>query len=94
MSIDDELWDIIEDGIGIEVDEEGMTRDRKSLTEANKIYRKNHRVRRILVEALPHSKYVKIVNKSTTKTIFESLCFTYEGNQQVREAKTNHLVNQ
>jgi len=43
-----------------------------------KIYRKNHRVRGILVDALPHSEYTKIVDKSTVKTIFESLCSTYE----------------
>lgn len=95
MSIDDELWDIIEDGIEIAVDKEGMARDRNSLTEAEKkIYRKHHRVRGSLVEAIPYSKYVKIVNKSSAKTIFESLCSTYEGNQQVTEAKANHLVNQ
>jgi hypothetical protein len=36
MSIDDELWDIVEDGIEFEVDEEGMAHDRKSMTETQK----------------------------------------------------------
>lgn len=43
---------------------------------------------------LPHSKYTKIVDKSTAKSIFESLCSTYEGNQQVKEAKVNLFVHQ
>ena len=36
MSIDDELWDIVEDGIEIEVNEEGRTLDRKGLAKAKK----------------------------------------------------------
>jgi hypothetical protein len=51
-------------------------------------------VRGILVEALPHAEYMKIGDRSTAKSIFESLCSTYEGNQQVKEAKANQLVHQ
>jgi len=66
------LWDIIEDGVGIIVDVKGMVVDRKSLTEdQRKIYRKHHIAHGILVEVFPHSEYTKIVDKSTTKTIFE-----------------------
>lgn len=43
------------------------------------LYRKHHRVKEILIESLPHSKYIKII-KSIVKTIFDSLCYTYEGN--------------
>lgn len=75
------------------VDSVGMVKDRKTLTQSqNKMYRKHHRVRGILIEDLSHSKYIKIFNKSTTNTILESLCSTYEGNQQVKEAKENLLV--
>jgi len=35
-------------------------------------------VRGIFVEALPPSKYINTINKSTTKTIFESFCSVYE----------------
>lgn len=45
-----------------------------------------------MIEVIPHSKYIKIIDKSTAKTIFESLCSTYDVNQQVKEAKTNFLV--
>jgi len=47
---------------------------------------------KILVEALPHSEYTNIVDKYTAKIIIQSLCSTYEGNQQVKEAKANMLV--
>lgn len=67
----------------------------KSLTYAQKkIYKKYHRVRGILVYALPHSEYIKIIEKYSSKTIFKSLCSTYERNQQFQEAKANNLVQQ
>lgn len=62
-----------------------MVKDKKNLTPAQKkIYRKHHKVRGILIEALPHYEYIKIIDKSTVKTIFESLCSAYEGNQLVK----------
>ncbi|XP_050897907.1 uncharacterized protein LOC127104796 [Lathyrus oleraceus] len=95
ISLGDELWYIIEDGIDILVDGVGMVSDRKTLTPApKKIHIEHHRVRDILVNALPHSEYIKIIDKSTVKTIFKSLCATYEGNQQVQEVKVNLLVQQ
>src|SRR4030067_3495360 len=74
IGIDDELWDIIEDGIDIEVDDEGKCTDRKKLNDAQKkVYKKHHRVRGIMSDAIPHEDFVKICNKYTAKTIFESL---------------------
>lgn len=85
IGLDDELRDILEDGINILVNGVRMVDDRKTLTHAlQKLYRKHHRVKGILVDAFPHSEYVKIIDKSTAKTIFESLCSIYEGNQQVK----------
>jgi len=56
IGVDDKLWDLIEDGDSFEVDTEGIVTDRKSLTPAQrKIYMKHHRVRGILVGALPHA---------------------------------------
>lgn len=94
-SLDDELWDILEDDIDILVNGVGMVTDRKSLTPAQKNNNmKHHEVRGILVDALPHSEYIKIIDKSTSRTIFESQCATNEGNQQVKEAKPSILVQQ
>lgn len=93
IDLDDELWDILKDGTNIEVNSIGMVNDKKTLTPTQKkIYRKHHIVRGIFVDALPHSEYIKIIDKSTAKTIFKSLSSTYEGNQQVKEAKANLLV--
>lgn len=72
-----------------------MVYDKNSLTSyQKKIYRKHHRVRGILVDALPYSEYVNIIDKSTAKNIFKSLCVTYEGHQHVQEAKVNLLIQQ
>ncbi|XP_050889937.1 uncharacterized protein LOC127095267 [Lathyrus oleraceus] len=92
IDLDDEFWVILEDGIGIIINGVGMVYDTKALTPTQKRFRKHHRVRGILVDALPHSKYIKIIDKSTANTIFNSLCVTYEGNQQVQEAKANLLA--
>ena len=51
-------------------------------------------MRGIFVDALPHSKYTKIVNRSTAKSIFESMYSTYEGNKHIKEVKANQLVHQ
>lgn len=57
IGLDDELWNILKDGIGIQVNNVGMVSDRKSLTPAQKkIYRKHHRVR----GATPHLNYLII----------------------------------
>src|SRR4030066_2427776 len=95
IRIDDELWDIIEDDINIVVDDEGKSADRKSLTEAQKkVYKKHHRARGIIMEVIQHEEFMRICNKSTAKSIYDSLCSTYKGNQQVKEAKANMLVHQ
>lgn len=93
IGFDDNLWDILEDGINFKVDGLSIVTNRKNLRHAQKkVYRKHYKVRGILVEFLPHSEYIKIIDKSTAKSIFESLCATYEGNQQVKEVKANVLV--
>lgn len=69
--LDDDLWDILEDGINFEVDGIGMVTDRNNLTSAQKkVYRNHHIVVCILVESLPHSEYINIIYKSIAKTIF------------------------
>lgn len=83
ISLDDDLWDILEDGIDIQVNEVGMVSGRKSLTPAQKkIYKKLLIVRGVLVDVLPHYEYIIIIDKSTAQTIFKSISATYEGNEQ------------
>lgn len=58
-----------------------MVTDRKNLTLAQKkAYMKHHKVRGIYIDVLPNSEYINIIDKSIAKTVFESLCATYEGN--------------
>jgi len=96
MGMDDELWDILEEGVGdLKLDEEGAALDRKSHTaEQKKLYKKHHTIRGILVAALPHKEYLKTSDKSTAKAMFPSLCSLYEGNKKVRETKATKLVHQ
>jgi len=59
IGMDDELWDVLEDGVGnLGLDEEGIALDRKAHTaEQKKLYKKHHLIRGILVAALPHKEF-------------------------------------
>ena len=96
MSLDEELWDILEDGVGdLVLDEEGAAVDRKKHTpELRKLYKKHHIIRGALVTAIPKAEYMKMSDISTAKSMFASLCSNYEGNKKVKEAKALMLVHQ
>jgi hypothetical protein len=89
---------LVEEGVSFpNMDEEGVVsyENRKSFAlEQKKQYKKHHRVKDIMTNDLTHDEYLKIVNKSSAKTIWDSLKSTYEGNKQVRVAKANLLVQQ
>jgi len=55
MGLDEELWDILEDGVGdLDLDEEGVVVDRKKHTPAQKkMYKKHHKIIGSLVLAIP-----------------------------------------
>jgi hypothetical protein len=95
MGLDEELWDILEDGVGdLVLDEEGAAIDRRKHTPAqNKLYKKHHMIRGALVTAIPKAEYMKMSDKSTAKAMFASLCANYEGSKKVREAKAFMLVH-
>jgi len=96
MGLDEELWDILEDGVGdLDLDEEGAVVDRKKHAPAQKkIYKKHHKIRGSLVLAIPRAEYMKMSGKSTAKAMFASLYANYEGSKKVREAKALMLVHQ
>jgi len=95
MGLDEELWDILEDGFGdLTLDEEGAAIDRKKQTPAQKkLYKKQHKIKDIIVAALPRTEYLKMRNKSRAKAMLASLCANYEGSNKVREAKATILVH-
>jgi len=45
-----------------------------------KEYKKNHKARKILVNALEFKEFNKITDKSTLKSTFDALCATYDEN--------------
>jgi hypothetical protein len=96
MSLDEELWDILEEGVSddLVLEEEGAAIDRKKHTpDQKKIYKKHHIIREALVTAIPKAEYMKMSDKSTAKAMFASLCANYEGSKKVREAKALMLVH-
>ena len=95
IGIDEDFWDILEDGVDLTLDEEDVAIDRKKhTTSQKKLYKKHHKIRGILVAALPHKEYLKMSDKYTAKYMFKSLCSNYEGNKKVQEAKLTMLVQQ
>jgi len=86
MGLDEELWDILEDGVGdLVLEEEGDTIVRKKhIHEQKKLYKKHHKIRRSLVTTIPKVEYMKMSDKSTAKGMFASLCANYEGSQKSR----------
>jgi len=69
MGSDEELWDVLEDGVGdLVLDEEGYATDRKKHTPAHKkLYKKHHNIRGILVATLPHKEYLKLTENILLK---------------------------
>ncbi|PNX55516.1 aspartyl-tRNA synthetase, partial [Trifolium pratense] len=51
-------------------------------------------VKDIVDGAIKHEDYVRIENKSSAKSIFDSMCATYDGNDKVQEAKASLLIRQ
>jgi hypothetical protein len=96
MGLDEELWDILEEGVGdLVLDEEGVVVDRKKHTPAlKKLYKKQYIIIGALVTAITKAEYMKMSDKSTTKAMFTSLCSNYEGSKKVKEAKAFMLVHQ
>jgi hypothetical protein len=94
--LDDELWNILEDGVGdFPLDEEGSAIDRKKHAPAqNKLYKKHHKIRGILVAVKPRIEYLKMSDKSTAKAMVSSPCANNECSKKVREAKASMLVYQ
>jgi hypothetical protein len=68
---------------------DGMTINRRSLSEAQKKVYINHRkVKYIMIEAIPYSEYIKLTNTSTAKAVYDSLCATYEEDEPKKESKS------
>ncbi|CAJ2647317.1 unnamed protein product [Trifolium pratense] len=97
-AIDNELWDLVELGVTFEnLNEHGRLPivERRLLTPTNlKIYNKHHRAKDIVIGAIRHEDYLRIENKSSAKSIFDSMCATYDGNEKVQEAKASLLIRQ
>src|SRR6266487_1725177 len=96
--IDDELWDLIEEGVPIDgIGPDGkitLAQKRALSVENKKIFSKHNKVKQIMISAISHDEYTKIMDRSTAKAMYDSLCSNYDGNRQVQNAKARLLVQQ
>ena len=71
MGLDEELWDILEDGVGdLVLDEEGVAVDRKKHTPTQKkIYKKRHIIRGALIDR-PNRKRTVYRSNSSKRVSF------------------------
>jgi hypothetical protein len=81
MGLNEELWDVLEVGVGeLVLDEEGAAAQKN-------LYKKHHKIRGILVVALPYKEYLKMSDKFTAKAMFASLCSNYEVTRKSEKLK-------
>src|SRR6266487_4041961 len=96
--IDDELCDLIEEGVpidGIGSDSKITIAQKRALSAENKkIFSKYNKVKQIMMSAISRDEYTKIMDRSTAKAMYDSLCSNYDGNRQVQNAKVRLLVQQ
>ncbi|MCI18953.1 aspartyl-tRNA synthetase, partial [Trifolium medium] len=73
------LWDIVQNGVNLAINSEGMVEDRKSLTETQKQdYKNHHKAKYMMMQTISQAEFNKLSETSTTKAIYESLCDLYE----------------
>ena len=57
-----------------------------------KDYKNHHKARSILLNVISYTEYEKITNIDTSKSIFDSMRMTHEGDAQVKETKALGLI--
>jgi hypothetical protein len=71
-----------------------LRQDKLSLTKTRKHTKSTTRSKIFWFGCISHEEYLRITDKSTAKSIYDSLCSTYDGNKQVQEAKATLLIQQ
>src|SRR3954465_1524936 len=93
LGLDGDLWDLLVDGYKHPVKVRGVKMTRQEMSDdQKKEFKNHHKCRTILLNAISHSEYEKILNRDTAYDIYESLKMTHEGNAQVKETKAFSLI--
>ncbi|MCI27449.1 F-box/LRR-repeat protein, partial [Trifolium medium] len=80
---DESLWNLVQNGISLTVNSEGIMDNRKDLTKIQRQhYRNHHKSKCMMLKALSQAEFNKLANTSTVKAIFDSLCDLYERKMQ------------
>lgn len=87
------LWDMAVDGYVHLIDESDNKMEiRVMIDQQKKDYKNHHKVKTILLNSISYTEYEKITNRDTSKSIFDSMRTTHEGNAQVKETKALALI--
>lgn len=93
LGYDVDIWDLVVDGYIRPVNAEGNKVARSAMADQQKKDHKNHhKAITILLNTTSYTEYEKIKNRYSSKSIFNSLSMTHEGNAQAKETKTLTLI--
>ncbi|KAK2427626.1 hypothetical protein QL285_026194 [Trifolium repens] len=91
IGLDDELWDLVEEGVTFQgLDEKGRlsVEERKKFTPTDKKqYKKHHKVKDLLIGCISHDEYLKITDKSTAKSIYDSYVPHMKGTNRFKKQR-------
>ncbi|GJX93791.1 retrovirus-related pol polyprotein from transposon TNT 1-94 [Tanacetum coccineum] len=99
-SKDLDLWHVITNGDFQPIEQNPKTKldevipFEKQSDDLKKRLTKNNEAKMVIYNALPRKKYERIFMCNTTKEIWQTLLITHQGNSQVKDNKTNLLVQQ
>ncbi|GAA0159622.1 transmembrane signal receptor [Lithospermum erythrorhizon] len=83
------LWGIVERGIGEPVDNAALTENQRALLD--EVRTKDHQVKHYLFQALDREVFEQILDRRSSKIIWESMKKKFGGNQKVKKTTCNAL---
>lgn len=90
LGYDADLCDMVMNGYTHPVDSNGVKLERNKMDEQQN--KNHHKSKTILLNVISYIGYENITNMDSTKSTFDSLRITHEGNEQVKKTKTLALI--
>ena len=88
-----DMWDVVENGDYIPINELGMELPRNQWSEEGKLrYLLNSKARNALMCALSQEEYAKVHSFKSAKQMWDTLALTYEGSEHVKRNKLSLLT--
>ncbi|KAI4380020.1 hypothetical protein MLD38_006255 [Melastoma candidum] len=93
-AIDEDMWNIVENGLSSTPIENRLDSQRHPTREFHRLMRLNSMSKYLLFNAMSPSEFAKVSTCNTAQEIIEKLVTMYVGTIQIRETKMNILVHQ